>query len=127
MSYTYKISETLTEINKELYKTIEIKIFSIDSKFTVMDIPFVLKVEDNVNEVSAFMTFMSGNEKELFTYFTVDAFINFSTNSDIKFGYGNNFENVIENVNVHNLDILPALLESIPHEIADNAWLQSVQ
>ncbi len=127
MSYTYKISEALTEINNELYKTIEIKIFSIDNKFTVMNTPFVLKVEDNVNEVFAFMAFTSGNEKELFTYFTVDAFTNFSTNSDIKFGYGTELMNIIGNVNIQDVIPLPSILESIPHEIADNAWLQSVQ
>lgn len=127
MSYIHKISETLTQINNELYKTIEIKIISTNNKFIPMDIPFVLTVIDNANEVYAFMSFTSGDQKELLTYFTVDAFDNFNNNSDIKFGYGSELIDVIGSVNIHDVLPLPSILESIPHQIADNAWLQSVQ
>ena len=127
MSYTYNIAETFIQFNNELYKMIEIRIISINSKFQPGAMSFVVKVQDAANGIYAFRVSLSGNQKELSAFFTVDAFENFSNNSDVKFGYGFNLTNTISNVNVHEVIPLLSVFEDIPHEIADNDWLESIQ
>jgi hypothetical protein len=86
-----------------------------------------LTVTDGVQGVDSFITIISGNQKELIAYFTVDAFTNFSNNSKIEIVYGGyDVTGAIENVNVHNVTALPAILATIPHEIADNEWLENL-
>lgn len=127
MSLSYKIQQTLKEYDNILYLMIEIRVVLSEGKLEHRAIPIGLSVTDNNNSVDSFISIISGNQKELLTYFTVDVFTNFSNNSEIKFGYGAELINVIENVNVHAVAQLPDLLENIPHEIADNNWLNSLQ
>jgi hypothetical protein len=128
MNYTYYITETLKEFQGTLYKMIEIRVTTNSSKFPRRALPEGLRVSDNTNSVNSFITKISGNQKELISFFTVDAFTNFTDNSKIEIVYGGyDVMGTIENVNVHNVTALPAILETIPHEIADNNWLANIQ
>jgi len=127
MNLSYTIQQTLKEYNIILYLMIEIRVVLSDSKFEYRAIPIGLTVTDSVNSVNSFISIISGNQKELLTYFTVDAFTNFTNNSEIRFGYGSELIDVIGNVNIHDVLPLLSILESIPHQIADNAWLQNIQ
>jgi hypothetical protein len=128
MSYTYYITETLKEVQDTLYKMIEIRVILANSKFQQRALVSCLRVSDNTNNsVDSFITIISGNQKELMAYFTVDAFTNFSNNSKIEIVYGGyDVAGAIENVNVHNITALPTILAAIPHEIADNDWLENL-
>jgi len=110
-----------------LYKVIEIVVINNSGKFPQRALEEGLRVTDGINSVDSFRCVISGNQKELIAFFTVDAFTNFATNSKIEIIYGRyDVTGSIENVNVHKV-ILPDYLEDISHEIADNAWLASVQ
>jgi hypothetical protein len=122
MSYTYQIREALRDYNGTTFKMIEIRIVNSDGKFEHRAYPISI----NVGSVKSFITLISGNQKELIGYFTVDAFTGLSTSETLGFGYG--FESIasIINVNVSNPIPLPPLFSSIPYQIATNAWLQSL-
>jgi hypothetical protein len=126
MSYTYQIVETLRDYDDILYKMNEIRITLSDGKFEHKALPISVIVTNEINTVQSFICIISGNQKELLSYFTTDAFTIFSGLVKIKFGYGGIFIDVIENVNIQNIIPLPSILNGIPHQIADNAWLQTI-
>ncbi|MDL2296463.1 hypothetical protein LJC68_05760 [Bacteroidales bacterium OttesenSCG-928-B11] len=126
MNSTYQIQKNLKEYRNIFYLMIEVKVVLLENKLTYSAFPIRLSVVDGEQSVNGFITIISGNQKELFSYFMVDAFLNFSSNSEIRFGYGDELINVIENVDAQNINPLPAFLEGIPHEIADNNWLKNL-
>lgn len=126
MSYTYQTTETLKDYAGILYKMNEIRITSLDGQFEHRALPIRVIVTNDISTVESFICIISGNQKELLAYFTTDAFSIFSGIVKIKFGYGGEFINVIDNVNIQNIISLPSLLAGIPHQIADNAWLQTI-
>lgn len=125
MSYIYHITETLKDYSNELYKMIEIRIILPNSKFEHRAVPLQLTVVDGFNKVRAFINQLSGNQKELMAYFTVDAFTGFAGNATIEFGYDSLLDS-IDNVDIQNITPLPAFLVDVPHQIADNAWLATL-
>lgn len=126
MSLSYKIQQTLKEYDSILYLMIEIRTVLSEGMLEHRAFPIGLSVIDDNHKVDSFISIISGNQKELLSYFTVDAFADFSNNSEIRFGYSTELLNIIENVNVHDVTPLPDILEDIPHEIADNDWLNSL-
>lgn len=126
MSYTYQATEIINDFEQNLYKMIEIRVLSSNDKFQHRAIPIWLSVEDNNNVANGFSFALSGNQKELIAYFTVDAFTGFSHNSSILFGYGTEVISGFGNFSPQNIPPLPDFLASIPHSIADNAWLQTL-
>lgn len=119
MNYTYQIRETLKDYNGVTFKMIEIRIINSDGKFEHRAYPISI----NVGSVKSFITLISGNQKELIGYFTVDAFTGFSNSETVSFGYLSLPVGSILGVNVLNPTPLPPLFSGIPHQIATNAWL----
>ena len=126
MSFSYEIKEALNEYDATLYKMIQFKIVNTNGRFEHRALPIIAVVSDGVNEVGSFINIISGNQKELRAYFTVDAFTGFSSSSTFNFGYGYEFENSIAGINVQAIPSLSAFFTSIPHQIADNNWLASL-
>lgn len=127
MEYTYYIAETLFLYNNVLYKVIQIRVINNPSKFHQGALDWGIRITDGINSVDNFNSRLSGNQKELIAFFTFDAFTSFTTNSKIEIVYGGyKVTGSIENVNIHNVIPLPVELEAIPHEIGDNAWLESI-
>lgn len=127
MSYTHEIKLTLNDYQGVIYKMIQLKIISSNGLFVNGALPYVLRVDDGINQASGFYFQISGNRKELIYYFTTDAFSGFSSSSEIVFGYAiNSEENIINGVDVTSIDPLPIELSIIPHVDANNAWLSGL-
>jgi len=126
MNYTHQILESLIEYNEIAYKAIGVKVSLISSKFEHRALPYILTITNDSEEVNAFRCFLSGNQKEIISYFTVDAFTNFTNNASIQIRYLENDIFTIENVDIQNIPPLPDFLSGVPYSIADNAWLQSI-
>lgn len=122
MSYTCQIREALKDYDDATFKMIEIRIINTDGKFQHRAFPISI----NVGSVKSFITLISGNQKELIGYFTVDAFTGFSNNEIVIFGYVSEPIGSILGVNVLNPTPLPPLFSGIPYQTATNAWLQSL-
>ncbi|MEM1322804.1 MAG: hypothetical protein AAGG75_21240, partial [Bacteroidota bacterium] len=59
--------------------------------------------------------------------FTVDAFTGFGTSSDLLFGYDDvPDEYSIPGVDVTSIPALPVVMNAIPYQTADNAWLATL-
>jgi hypothetical protein len=126
MNYTIKIREILRDFRTEFLKMIEFKIINSTSVFTEQDTKPYLFVSDNNNMVNSFITIISSNKKEIIAYFTVDAFEIFTSgNVNISFGAGSRDAFFINNIPL-NIEPLYSILEDIPHEIADNEWLENL-
>lgn len=89
MSYSITIQQALKEFNEAHYLAIEVKIVSTDQKFEHRANPMIISVLDGAHAVGSFMTYISGNQKELVGCFTVDAFTGFSNVVTVQFGTGN--------------------------------------
>lgn len=122
MSYTCQVAETLKDYNQSTFKMIVVKIIISEGKFEYTAIPIIVMVEN----IRSFLTVISGNQKELMGYFTVDAFTELSNSETVTFGYGTEIIGSIPNVNVLNPTPLPPLFSGIPYQTATNAWLQSL-
>jgi len=125
MSFTYEIKEVLRPYDGTLYKMIELKVTHTDGRFLHRAVPMVLNINDGTNTVGCFMNSLSGNQKEFFNYFTIDAFTGFAASSDILFGY-DDFpdEYTISGIDVTSITSVPAT--TLPYQIADNAWLATL-
>ena len=128
MTYTYEIKEVLNLYAGTRYKMIELRItIGNPGLFINGALPYGLKITDGTNETFGFYCEISGNQKELITFFTVDAFSLFSSSSEIIFGYASIPDSeIISGVDVTAIPLLSAELEIIPHQIADDLWLSSL-
>ncbi len=109
------------------YSMIEVKVTIDPGRFENRAYPHTLIVNDGSNEVSSFLNELSGNEKELLSYFAVDAFTGFGSSSDLILTYANEPpEFSISGVNVTSIPALPLNLSLISHNVADNAWLATL-
>lgn len=124
MEYTYVVKETIHMYRKGgRYKVIAMGVINNYGKLRVGALYNRLRVTDGINSVYGFSVEVSGNEKEISAYFTVDAFTNFSADATIEILYGWEVVASIKNVNIHDITPLPAYLESAPYELLDNVWL----
>jgi len=126
MDFDYQIIKTLKEYGDELYEMIELKIVFEGVVMEHRALPLGLRVTDGNYIVDAFIVNLSSNQKELLTYFTVDAFDIFSGNVNIQFGYLGEYSYTILDVDVLNIAPLSNFLSNIPHIIANNDWLQTI-
>jgi len=126
MSYTYSISETLQNVNGSLLKMIAIEIDSSVATFYERALWPTIRVVNGSIVVHSFKTVIKGNYMALIGFFTIDAFLGFSSNSIIEFGYGTTYDSQITGVDVSSVNTLPSELQTFPHLIADNKWLQNL-
>lgn len=123
----YEIYKTLKSINDDLYLVIAVKISLIDDVFKDRALPIDLLITDGDNTVHAFLVEITNNKKEIDAFFTVDSFDNLFNNAVIQYGYDKDLENIMGIDNLENINPLPKILENIPYQVANNAWLSSVQ
>lgn len=125
MNFVYTLKEVLRQYEDDMYLTLELRIFITSSvgTFDIRSTPLKSWITDGTHTVEAFANILSGNQRELISYYTVDAFSLFSFPATIHFGYGDT-DSIIENVNVSQVDALPPLYDT-PYIIANNAWLTS--
>ncbi len=126
MSFTHKIRETFYKHDGNQYKAIQLKVVRSEGKFRYRAAPLVFEVSDGQNTVKSFVTIISINQKELISYFTVDAFTGFAGLAGVQFGTESETEILISDLDTQSIDQLPALFASLPHLIADNAWLATL-
>lgn len=126
MSYTIQVSEVLEPYANVLYKMIKLRVTSTANPFLNRAMPEVLKVTDGSNSVNAFIVAILGNQLQVDAFFTVDAFNGYSSNVTVEFGYGNDYFITIPSVNINNRPPSPPYIDAIPHQLATNAWLQTL-
>lgn len=125
MSYTYQIGEVLEEYDDVLYKMNQVKIIVSDGCFEYKSFQPKIIVTDNASAMASFMCRLSRNQKELVSFFATDAFSVFTGPVQLKLiGIDEQVE-VIGNVNIQNIALLPPFLAGIPHQLADSNWVAS--
>ena len=127
MAYSFTIAEVVRPINETLYEVNRITITNDNAKFEVVSSNPFVAVSDSGNRVSAFLTELSVNQKELSGYFTTDAFDIFPADVTIEFGFSDQeplgaFENV--DIPVVKIPLSPSHVAAGAPP-ADNAWLDA--
>lgn len=126
MNYNCELKETLHDYGGTLYKMILLKIECVDGRLQHMALPFTVVLESGAQSASSCINLLSGDEKTLSAYFTVDALGGLSAPATAKLGYGGHTFDEIAGIDPQNPEPIPPHLAAIPHSIADNAWLASM-
>lgn len=120
------IERVINTFDGEYFHMVNIKVTIIHGKFPIRSAKLYVRVIDQTNTVSCFMSDISGNRKQINASFTTDAFEVFPGNVSIEFGYDDKPMGVFENFDINN-NILPLdpIVAGIIVPDADNAWLQN--
>ncbi|HZH86668.1 MAG TPA: hypothetical protein VFD77_05075 [Brumimicrobium sp.] len=125
--YSILIKETAADFNGGYYQVNSIIITNNINKFMISSRNPFVTVSDSNGFIDSFLVELSGNQKELIAFFTIDAFTIFTGNVSIVFGDGissdGSFLNIDINSIIEPLDPLAASLNPLP---GDNDWLNSL-
>lgn len=122
-----KIFQTISIFREEFLIMIQVRISIIEGQFAWRSFEEFIRVSNGTITVKAFMCSLSGNQKEMNGYFTVDAFDPFGGAVEVQFGYGPEMIGIISVLDIQ--AATEALNPIFSHEAipeATNAWLETV-
>ena len=126
MSFTLHMNHVINTFNEELYHMINVKVKIVEGKFTVsQSTPFIRAIH-GTSTAHAFITSVSGNQKEINGSFTTDAFAGFTTPFTIEFGIGQQVLGSFENTTAAAIEPLDPLFAGVVVPDATNAWLETI-
>jgi len=125
-NHTLRLTHVIHTFSEALYHMINVNIKTADGKFAItQSIPFI-RAADGVSTAHAFVTSISGNQKEINGSFTIDAFAGFTTPFTIQFGVGQQVLGSFENVTSAAIEPLDPLFADVVVPDATNAWLETI-
>lgn len=126
MGYSSSLSEVLIPYDEDFVKVFLLK-FTLTSSSPEYSESITIKITDSVNTAVAFETTQSKNNKELYFYFTLDAFTGFSTISEVTVRRNSEVLLFVDDFNVLSFDGLTSYDELNSYLQGDSTWLASLE